>query len=109
MKRLLILMSALLPSLCLAIEPNTVNRSSCVAGPTHTGYIASQFVDKVIVGVTTSGGSLELYNSTWQAVNLIASMTLVAANNADFSNMAVQGIFYKATNPTNTVTILYKR
>ena len=93
-----------------AVDPFSVNRSSFIAGTTQTGCIQASYLDKVLTGVTTSGGTLTIYNSSWTLTSpVISSTTLVAGNMQDFANTRVAGICYNAGTPTNGVTIIYKK
>lgn len=109
MKRLLAVLALLIPVSGFA-DPITVNRSSHIAGGTQTGCIQATYIDKVMTGVTTSGGVLVLYNSTWTlSAPVIASFTITVGNPLDFDDTKVKGICYQAVLPTNGVNIIYKQ
>lgn len=107
------LLLAVLSALCLvsanvmALEPNTANKSSFTI-TSHNGYISAAYLDKVIVAMTSSGGVLRLFNSTWTTSVQISSISLGTIATHDFSNMQVQGLFLSINNNANGVTILYK-
>ena len=114
MKRLLMsFVAALLVSPCFA-DPSNFNRSSFTVTSDQKVYISSSaYLDGVIVGVPTSGGTLIIFNST-AAVNatsavVISSISLSTVGNYYFNNMQVKGIVYQANTATNGVTILYKK
>lgn len=111
MKRLLLAsLVSLIPIAGFAVDPNTVNRSSFIAGGTQTGCIQATYIDKVMTGVTTSGGVLVLYNSSWTNTSpVISSFTIAVGNPLDFDNTKVKGICYQAVLPTNGVNIIYKQ
>jgi hypothetical protein len=58
--------------------------------------------------VASTNGVLEVYNSTFTTTTLISSVSLATVGYRDFNNTKVKGIFWKASNNTNGVTILYK-
>lgn len=107
MKKILALL--LIAGTSLAVEPQTVNRSSFTKTNNESGYIAANYLDKVIVGVATTGGALLLYNSTWTASVLISSISLGSVGMYDFANTAVAGIYYVTGAATSGVTIIYKK
>ncbi len=91
-------------------DPFTVNRSSFIAGGTQTGCITALYLDKVFPGVTSSGGVLVIYNSSWTlSAPIITSMTLTQGNIVDFNSTNVKGICYQAVLPANGVNIIYKK
>src|SRR5688572_11446235 len=93
-----------------AIDPFTVNRSSFIAGTNQTGCIQASYLDKVLPGATSTGGSITIHNSSWTLTSpVISSTTLAAGNMQDFANTRVAGICYNASTPTNGVTIQYKK
>lgn len=108
MKRMLSLCLAVLsPTLAFCIEPNIVNKSSFTQ-TNDTKYIAANFLDKVVVGVATSGGTLEIYNSTWTTQVLVSSITLGTVFTHDFDDTRLRGLYYRTTGNSNGVTIIYK-
>ncbi len=110
MKRLLAALMLLVGPSAFAVDPFSVNRSSFVIGGSQTGCIPASYLDKVIPGVSTSGGSIVLYNSSWTlTAPVISSITLSAGNMSDFANTRVKGVCYNAGTPTNGVTIIYKQ
>ena len=109
MKRLITALLVLCGGLAHAVDPFSVNKSSFIAGTSHTGCIQATYLDKVHIGVSTSGGVLVLYNSSWTVSSpIISSATLTLGGTYDFANMLVKGICYNAATPTNGVTVLYK-
>jgi hypothetical protein len=98
---------ALLCSPAMALEPNLPNKSSFTT-TSHSGYIASSYLDQVIVSTGSTFGTLKLYNSTWTTAGQIASVTLGTLGSYDFSNQLVKGLFVVITQNVNGVTILYK-
>lgn len=92
-----------------AIEPNSVNRSSAIVAAAGTGYIASLYLDKVVVGAASAGGVLELYNSTFTTSVLISSISLATVRYVDFSNLQVNGIYWRTSTNLSGVTIIYKK
>lgn len=95
-----------------AVEPATVNKSSAITAVNGTGYLPSNYLDTIMIGMATSGGVLEVYNATASvhatAATLISSVSLATVGYRDFSNLGVKGIFWRASTNTNGVTILYK-
>jgi hypothetical protein len=110
MKSLLIAVGALLlPAFGLAVYPNPVNRS-CFTITNESAYVASSFLDSVVVGSAGISGNLKIYNSTWTASGLIANISLTDEGSYDFKDMQVKGLFYVTTSNTpGGVTILYKK
>lgn len=108
MKRLLMsFVAAALVSPVFA-DPATPNRSSFTA--TNDGaHIAAMYLDKVIVGVASTGGVLKIYSSTHTTSVLISSISLATVATHNFENLAVKGIYYVTNSNANGVTILYKR
>jgi hypothetical protein len=107
MKRLVAAL-LLLASPSFAMDTNRVQKSSYVA-VNQTAYLAASFLDKVIVGATSAGGVLEIYNSTFTTTGtLVASITLGTINYIDFQDLQVKGVYYKTSTATNGVTILFK-
>lgn len=91
-------------------EPASVSRSSYIAGSNQNGCIQATYVSRVLVGAATTGGSITLHNSSWtQTSTVLSSVTLSVGNDKDFDNAQVNGICYKASTPTNGVTIIYKK
>jgi hypothetical protein len=112
MKSLLIAAVVLLGiSSVQAVEPSTVNKSSFIAVAAGTGYIPAEYLDKVIVGMPTASGVLEIFNSTFStnASLIISSISLASVRDINLTNMGVKGIMWRVTLNTNGVTILYKR
>ena len=107
----LLLGFALGASPLFAIETGTVNRSSYIAGGSQTGCIQASYLDKVLVGASTSGGVLMVHDSSWTTTGttVISSVTLTLGSVLDFQNTRVKGICYTAATPTNGVTIIYKK
>ena len=106
MKRILLAL-VMLASPVMA-EPNIQQKSSFTR-TADTVYIGSStYLDKVVIGIATSGGTLEIYNSTHTTSLMISSISLATAGMYDFNNLKVKGIYYRTTLATNGVTILYK-
>ena len=110
MKRSLMLLAILVMAVGSAIaEPITINRSSFTQ-TNDTKYLEATYLDKVVVGVATSGGVLVIYNSTHTTSSVIvSSISLGTVGTSDFNNTQVKGVYYKATGNTNGFTILYKK
>ncbi len=113
MKYLSLIAVVLLASSAYAIEPNTVNRSSHVAGANGTGCIPATYADKLVIGMASAGGVFELYNSTlttnMTAATLISSASIATVGHRDFDDTAVSGICWRASSNTNGVTVIYKK
>lgn len=108
MKRLLAVL-LLCAGTSFAVEPATVNRSSFVV-TAGTYYIPASYLDGIVIGVASAGGTIMLYNSTSTVGQvLISSVSLATVGNYYFNNLAVKGIVYFAATPTNGATILYKK
>lgn len=106
MKKLLI--ALLLLGSTAHAELTDIHKSSNIAAANSTGYLAAGYLDKIIVSMATSGGVLELYNSTFTTSVLIASCSLAAVTNHNFSNSEVKGLFWRTSSNTNGVQIIYK-
>lgn len=107
MKKILLAALLFCAGNAMAVVPQTVNQSSFTQ-TNDSGYIPAMFLDKVIVGVATAGGTLVIYNSTYTTSVAISSVSLATVNTYNFDNLAVRGIYYKSTTATNGVTIIYK-
>lgn len=108
MKKLVAVM-LLMSGIAYADIPGGVNRSSFTQTSDSGKCIpTAKYLDKVIVGVTSSNGVLTLYNSTWTTTSIISSMSLTAGT-VDFNNLAVKGICYTTVTNTNGFTIIYKQ
>lgn len=107
MKRILISL-LLIASPLFANEPTTVNKSSAIAVANGTGYISAMYLDKVVIGVATANGVMELYNSTFTTSVMISSISLATVRYVDFENTYVKGLFWHVATNTNGVTIIYK-
>lgn len=92
-----------------ANEPTTVNLSSAIAAANSTGYIAAGYLDVVVIGMATSGGVLELYNSTFTTSVLISSISLATVGHRDFKNTKVRGLYWRTSTNTNGVSVIYKQ
>lgn len=109
MKRLIVGLVLLCGGSAFANDPNTINVSSAIVAATSTGYIAAGYLDVVMIGASTAGGVLEIYNSTFTTSVLISSISLATVGYRDFKNTSVKGIFWRTSTNTNGVTLLYKR
>lgn len=110
MKRLLISLLCLtsLASVSQALDVQLVNRSSFTL-TNDSGYIAAEYLDKVIVGGASANGTIKLYNSTWTTSVQISSLTLVTAGiTYHFNDLKVRGIFYTTTSNVGGVTVIYR-
>jgi hypothetical protein len=108
MKKSLIAALLLMATGAYALEPAIVNKSSAITAANSTGAIQGRYLDKVVIGMATSGGVLELYSSTWTASVLISSVSLTAVGTFDFDDTQVKGLYCKTSSNTNGVTIIYK-
>ena len=109
MKSLLIAATLLLGVSVVNADLTQVNRSSAIAAVNYSTYVAAGFLDSVVIGMATSGGVLEIYNSTFTTSVLISSISLATVGDRQFNNLAVKGLFYRVSTNTNGVTIIYKR
>lgn len=111
MKSLLIAVAVLLGSTSAYADIVSVNKSSHIAAAGSQGYLAADYLDKVIVGMPTASGVLEIFNSTFStnANLIISSISLASVRDVDFSNLQVRGIMWRTTLNTNGLTILYKK
>lgn len=107
MKYLFLLLMLCMTPLGWGAVPTTVNQSSFTL-TNDTAYIAASFLDAVIVGAASAGGTLVIYNSTWTTSTIISSITL-SAREAHFDNLAVKGLYYVVTANSGGVTIVYKK
>ncbi len=109
------LVALLLAPTFLLAEPATLNRSSFTRTNEARANIPALNLDKVIVGVATSGGTLLIWSSTSTTSGsltdsvLVASVSLATAQMYDFGDVLVRGITYQTNGNTNGVTILYKK
>lgn len=108
MKKLLVVLLLTMLGTANALDPFAVNRSSAILGAAGTGYIASGYLDVVMIGAASAGGVLELYNSTFTTNGFISSVTLTTVGYLDFKNLAVQGIFWRIASNAAGVSIIYK-
>lgn len=103
----------LLAANAYALEPATVNKSSHVAAANSTACFSATYLDKLVIGMASSGGALELYSSTatvyMTASTLISSASLATVGHRDFDDTQVKGICYRASSNANGITIIYKR
>lgn len=114
MKKLLVALVLLCTGTGFAVDPLSVNRSSHVYAANSSTYIACGYLDKVIVGIASSGGVLEIYSATatahMTAATLVSSMSLATAGiSYHFENLGVRGIMWRTSSNTNGVTIIYKK
>lgn len=108
MKKLLIALM-LLSGVSYA-DSTDVHGSSAIVLANGTGYLPASSIDKVVIGMATSGGVLEIYNSTFTTSGiLISSVSLATVGQREFGNTLVKGIFWRTSSNTNGVTIIYKR
>lgn len=109
MKRLLLSLTCLVATVSMAeaLDIQLVNRSSFTQ-TNESKYLAANYLDKIIVGATSSGGSLKIYNSTHTTDTLISSVTLTAGTVLEFDDLKVSGLYYVTGSNTNGVTIIYK-
>src|SRR5690349_13719393 len=91
-----------------ADPPITVVRSS-MTQTNDTAYIAASNIVGVIVGATSAGGNLTIWDSTYTTSVVVTSITLGTVFQYEFSDRKVSGIYYKTTANTAGVTILYRK
>jgi hypothetical protein len=109
----LLLALLFVPALLLA-DVGSVNNSSFTRTNEARANIPARILDKVIVGVASSGGTLLIWSSTSTTAGsltdavLVSSITLGTAAMFDFNDVKVRGITYQTNGATNGVTILYK-
>lgn len=93
----------------------TTHVSSNITGTSQTGCIANTnsapvYLDKINVPTATSGGSLVIYNSSWTlTAPIVSSTTLATVMSYDYNDTKLSGICYRASLPTNGVTIIYHK
>lgn len=110
MKKLVLAALLFCGAMAEANEPTTVNLSSAIVAANSTGYIASGYLDVVMIGMATAGGVLELYNSTFTtSAPLISSVSLATVGYRDFKNTQVKGLYWRTSSNTNGVTVIYKQ
>lgn len=110
MKKWLIAVFLLSGTVVAQSETLGINRSSFTqTNDTTQCLTGAHFLDSVIVGAASAGGSLTLYNSTWTTTPIISSASLGTVQTQYFNNLAVAGICYKTISNTNGVLIIYKK
>ncbi len=106
MKRFLL--ALVLMSSPLMAEPNILQKSSFTQTNESVYIGSSTYMDKVVIGVASAGGNLQIYSSTHTTSVLVSSISLGTVGMYDFNNLKVKGVFYRTTGNVNGVTILYK-